>query len=116
MTAREHLLIGRRVILLWSSGTRSFPGNLGQKSQQNKGEIFLRGLVKKVDQIGVHIIGVQTVKKVDTQSVREFPIDEREKSYYIPWTAIAGVEIIEEGSEDEKIDNIICERDRAPGF
>ncbi len=109
------MLLGRRVVLLWSAQTRSYANGVNMKGQIHKGEIFLRGLVQKVDMAGVLVLGLQTIKKTDTQSVREFPIDNREKPYFIPWTSVASIEIIGKGSEEEKIDNIICQRDKAPG-
>ena len=115
MATKNHMLLGRRVVLLWSAQTRSYANGVNMKGQIHKGEIFLRGIVQKVDLLGVFVVGLQTIKKIDTQSVREFPIDDREKSYFIPWTSVAGIEILEKGSEEEKIDNIICQRDKASG-
>ena len=115
MATKNHMLLGRRVVLLWSAQTRSYANGVNMKGQIHKGEIFLRGKVLKVDLLGVFVVGLQTIKKTDTQSVREFPIDDRDKSYFIPWTSVASIEIIKKGSEEEKIDNIICRRDKAPG-
>ena len=107
--------MGRRVILLWSAQTRSYENGVNMKGQIHKGEIFLRGTVLEVDQLGVFVVGLQTIKKIDTHSVREFPIDDHEQHYFIPWTSVANIEIIKKGSQEEKIDNIICQRDKAPG-
>jgi hypothetical protein len=115
MATNNHRLLGRRVVLLWSAQTRSYANGVNMKGQIHKGEIFLRGIVQEVDRLGVFVVGRQTIKKTDTQSVREFPIDDREKPYFIPWTSVAGIEIIEKGSDEEKIDNIICQRDKASG-
>ena len=115
MATKNHMLLGRRVVLLWSAQTRSYANGVNMKGQIHKGEIFLRGKVQEVDVLGVFVVGLQTIKKIDTQSIREFPVDDHDKYYFIPWTSIAGIEILAKGSEEEKIDNIICERDRAPG-
>ena len=116
MPTNNHMLLGRRVVLLWGAQTRSYANAVNMKGQIHRGEIFLRGMVQKVDMLGVVVVGLQTIKKIDTQSVREFPIDNREKLYFIPWASVAGIEILEKGSDEEKIDNIICQRDKAPGY
>jgi hypothetical protein len=115
MATNNHMLLGRRVVLLWSAQARSYANGVNMKGRIHKGEVFLRGMVQKVDLLGILMVGLQTIKKIDTQSVREFPIDNHEKHYFIPWTSVASIEILEKGSEEEKIDNIICERDKAPG-
>ena len=107
---QKHHLLGQRVILLFSASARAYPNGVLLSGQLHKSAIYLRGVIKKVDAVGLLVEGVQTIKKTDTQSVREFPVDEHKKSFFMPWTSVASIEIIEAGSEEEKIDNIILER------
>jgi hypothetical protein len=106
----KHAVLGERVILMFSSSAMNYSQGVLMGGQSHKGQIFVRGVVEKLDAVGVTIKGIQTIKKTDTQSVREFPVDEREKIFFLPWTSVASIEVIESGSEDENINNIILER------
>jgi hypothetical protein len=106
----NHHLMGQRVIMTYSASALAYHNGILMGGQLHKGAIYLRGIVEKLDAVGVAINGVRTIKKTDTQSVREFPVDESEKAFFMPWSSVASIQVIEAGSEDEKVDNIILER------
>lgn len=101
-------LTGRQVRITWMA--------LPYKAALNESTIF-RGAVTHEDDNGIWIYGSFYVERAETLSVREVAKhkDETDRFYFAPWTSIDVVQIIEEGTKDYEIHQIIMSRRQNSG-
>ena len=94
---RGHFLLQKRVKLYW----KSHP-----KTDKNT-DITLRGTVLGVDTVGILIKGVYTTLKRELKNVIEYPLEKKNRLVLIPWDAVERLEVIEPGSDEERLDRMI---------
>jgi len=97
-------LDGKHVKIQW----RDSNPKVGNKPEMTT----LRGEVIQKDLGGLWVRGRFFVEKADTMSVREMPKEKEsvDKQYFVPWHSVDVIEIVEEGSKEFEIHQLVRSR------
>jgi hypothetical protein len=103
MRMEDYNLTGQHVRIVWNVHTSFGPHN---------GQTIFRGNVYQRDEMGLWVWGSFFVERADTISVREVPRDKNPESrlYYAPWSSIEVVQIVEEGTKEFEVHELILSR------